>query len=120
MAHINEFNTIISQLTSIEINFDDEIRALILLVSLPNTWESMQAAVSNSVGKGKLQFNDVRDRILAEEVCRMDSGEGTSSSSTLNLENRGRSGEKNSNQGCKKSKSRSGKDKNKSGKKLEC
>ena len=60
-THINEFNTIISQLTSVEINFDDEVRALILLASLPTSWEPMRTVVSNSVGKGKLQFNDVRD-----------------------------------------------------------
>ena len=33
--HLNEFNTLISQLESIEVNFDNEIRALILLSSLP-------------------------------------------------------------------------------------
>ena len=72
-------------MTYVEINFDDEICALILLASLPNTWELMQVAVSNSIGKGKLQFNDVGDRILIEEVHRMDLGEGTSSSSALRV-----------------------------------
>ena len=67
-GHINEFNTIISRLTSVEINFDDEILTIILLASLPNTWKSMRATVNNSVGKGKLRFNDDRDQILVEEV----------------------------------------------------
>ena len=35
--HLNEFNTITNQLSSIEIDFDDEIRALIVLASLPNS-----------------------------------------------------------------------------------
>ena len=35
--HLNEFNTITNQLSSAEIDFDDEIRALILLASLPNS-----------------------------------------------------------------------------------
>ncbi|XP_073138911.1 uncharacterized protein [Henckelia pumila] len=121
-AHINEFNTIVSQLTSVEINFDDEIRALIILASFPNTWEPMRAAVSNSVGKDKLQFNDARDWILAEEVRRMDSGEKASSSSALNLDNRGRGRnvEKNSNKSRSRSKSRNGKDKISFEKKLKC
>ena len=34
--HLNEFNTITNQLSYIEIDFDDEIRALILLASLSN------------------------------------------------------------------------------------
>ena len=29
--HLNKFNTLMSQLESVEINFDDEIRALVLL-----------------------------------------------------------------------------------------
>ena len=36
-VHINEFNTIISQLTFVEINFDNEVFALILLASLSNS-----------------------------------------------------------------------------------
>ena len=35
--HINEFNTIVSQLSSVEINFDDEIKVLILMSSLPKS-----------------------------------------------------------------------------------
>ena len=35
--HLNEFNTITNQLSSVEIDFDDEIRALIVLTSLPNS-----------------------------------------------------------------------------------
>ena len=34
--HLNEFNIITNQLSTMEIEFDDEVRALILLVSLPN------------------------------------------------------------------------------------
>ncbi|XP_075499920.1 uncharacterized protein LOC142538489 [Primulina tabacum] len=82
----------------------------------------MRAAVSNSVGKGNLQFNDVRHQIFAEEVRRMDSVEGTSSKSALNLENRGRdmSGEKSSNRCRGRSKSRNGKYKNTFEKNLKC
>ena len=57
--HVNEFNTIVNQLTSVEIEFDDEVRAPILFTSLPNNWEPMRAAVSNSVRSAKLKFSDV-------------------------------------------------------------
>ena len=33
--HLNEFNVITSQLSSMGINFDEEIRALLILCSLP-------------------------------------------------------------------------------------
>ena len=57
--HLNEFNTITKQLSSIEIDFDDEIHALIFLASLPNSWEAMRMAVSNSTGKEKLKYHDI-------------------------------------------------------------
>jgi hypothetical protein len=40
--HLNEFNTITNQLYSMEIDFDDEICVLIVLASLPNSWEAIE------------------------------------------------------------------------------
>ena len=57
--HLNEFNTIINQFSSVEIEFDDEIRVLIVLASLPNSWEAMRMAVSNSARKDKLKYDDI-------------------------------------------------------------
>ena len=57
--HLNEFNFITNQLSSMKIDFDDEIRALIVLASLPNSWEAMRMVVSNSIGKEKLKYNDI-------------------------------------------------------------
>jgi len=65
VQHLNEFNTIINQLSSVEIDFDDEIRALIVLASLPNNWEAMRMVVSNYAGKSKLKYEDIRDLILS-------------------------------------------------------
>ena len=84
--HLNEFNIITNQFSFVEIDFDDEIRALIVLASLPNSWEAMRMAVSNSTGKEKLKYNDIRDLILAEEIRRRDAGETSGSGSALNLE----------------------------------
>ena len=57
--HLNEFNTITNQLSSIEIDFNNEINAMIILASLPNNWEAMRMTVSNSTGKKKLKYNDI-------------------------------------------------------------
>ena len=57
--HLNKFNTFTNQLSSVKIDFDDEIHALIILASLPNSWEAMRMAVSNSIGKEKLKYNDI-------------------------------------------------------------
>ena len=80
-----------------EIDFDDEIRALIILASLPNSWEAMRMAISNSTEKKKLKYNDIRDLILAEEIRRRNAGETSGSDSALNLETRGRGNNRNSN-----------------------
>ena len=37
VQHLNEFSTITNQFSSVEIDFDDEIHALIVLASLPNS-----------------------------------------------------------------------------------
>jgi hypothetical protein len=50
----------------------------------------MRTAVSNSAGKSKLKYDDIRDLILAEEVRRKDSGESSSSGLALNINTRGR------------------------------
>ena len=119
--HLNEFNTITNQLLSVEIDFDDEIHALIILASLPNKWEAMRMAISNSTGKEKLKYNDIRDLILVEKIHRRDTGETSKSGSTLNLEIRGRDNDRNSNW-CK-SKSRNSnwnRSKSRSGQQVQC
>ena len=73
--HLNEFNTITNQLSYVEIDFDDEIRALIILASLLNSWGAMRMVVSNSTGKAKAKYNDIRDLILVEEIRRRDANE---------------------------------------------
>ena len=57
--HLNEFNTITNQLSSVEIDFNDKIHALIVLASLPNNWEAMRMTVVNFTRKEKLKYNDI-------------------------------------------------------------
>ncbi|CAH9079423.1 unnamed protein product [Cuscuta epithymum] len=86
--HINEFNSIISRLGSVEIKFDDEVQALLLLSSLPDSWSGTVTAVSSSSGTTKLTFEGIRDLILGEDIRRRSSGD--SSNSLLSTEDRGR------------------------------
>ena len=72
---MNEFNTIVNQLSSVEIMFNGEVWELIigiswLLAFLPNNWELMREGVSNYVGIKKLIFNDVQDSVLTKEIYR--------------------------------------------------
>ena len=100
------------------IQFDDEICTIILLASLSNSWEPMRAAITNSIGNATLKFIDVRNAILAEEVQKKDSGEASSSNSTLNVDGRGRSSDRNKGNG-NKGKSKNGISKSRNGWTLE-
>ena len=67
--HLNEFNTLTSQLSSVKHNFDDEVRTLLILCSLPERWNNLVMVVSNSVpGSNTLKFDDVVGVILSEEM----------------------------------------------------
>ena len=42
-----------------EIEFHNEVHALIFLASLSNSWEAMRMAMSNSARKSKLKYDDI-------------------------------------------------------------
>ena len=87
--HLNEFNTLTSQLSSVKVNFDDEVRALLILCSLPESWNSLVMAVSNSFpSSNTLKFDDVVGVILSEEMRRKNRGE--TSDNALTMERKGR------------------------------
>ena len=62
---INEFNVITTQLSSVDITFEDDVKALILLSSLPESWSATVTTVSSSSGSVKLKMDDVLDLILS-------------------------------------------------------
>ena len=59
--YINKFNIIVSQLNSVDINFEDEIKTLILMSSLPESWDTVVSAISSSRVSQKLKFDEIRD-----------------------------------------------------------
>jgi len=67
---------ITSQLSSVRVNFDDEVRDLLILSSLPEIWNGLAMATSNSVSRSStLNFDDVFGAILSEEMRQKISGE---------------------------------------------
>ncbi|MCO5597333.1 hypothetical protein L7F22_051409 [Adiantum nelumboides] len=70
-GHLNEFNSLFSQLTSQGFSeFDDELKSIFLLCSLPSSWDIFCTSISNSAPNGKLVFNDVTNALLTEEIRR--------------------------------------------------
>ncbi|MCO5610147.1 hypothetical protein L7F22_064382 [Adiantum nelumboides] len=86
--HLNEFHTIVSQLQSQGVEFDDFLRAMFLLVTFPDPWDIFRTTVSNSATPDGLKCANVESSLLMEEVnCK--NVEDTKSSSAMNV--RGRS-----------------------------
>ena len=84
--HIKEFNIVTGQLSFVKVNFDEEIRALLILCSFPKSWNGLVMTVSNSVsGSNTLKFDVVIGVILSEENYRKQKG-GSTLGSVLNAQ----------------------------------
>ena len=89
--HVNEFSGIISQLSSIEISFDDEILAFFLLSSLLESWNATVMIMSSSSRNQKMKLENIHNFILTKDI-RWKDLEGPSSSALI-TEGRGRTHE---------------------------
>jgi hypothetical protein len=116
-GHLNEFNTITNQLSYVKVDFDDEVRALLICCSLPERWNGLVMDVNNSVfGSNTLKFDDFVGVILSEEMQQKRIGE--TSGNALNMENRERQKDRGKGSGNHKN-SRKGRSKSRLGK-IEC
>ncbi|KAK2977830.1 hypothetical protein RJ640_001753 [Escallonia rubra] len=86
--HLNDFNDVTNQSESTGINFDDEIRALLFLCSLPDSWNKLVTTVSNSTISGTLTLNDVLSFVMNDETRRKTIGDGISSSTALSVKSK--------------------------------
>jgi hypothetical protein len=87
--HLNTFNTVVSQLVSIEIKISDEDKCISLLCSLPDSWDSLVVAIGSNTTT--LKFDEVVSSLLLEEM-RQKNMEGQRTNA---LFSRGRSQERN-------------------------
>ncbi|VFQ83449.1 unnamed protein product [Cuscuta campestris] len=72
VEHLNDFQGLINQLSSMKLVLDDELQALLLLSSLPESWETLVVSLSNSALEGKLTMDVVKSSLLNEEARRRD------------------------------------------------
>ena len=114
--HLNDFNTVTNQLSYVGVNFDDEVRALLILCSLPKRWDGLVMDVSNFVsGSSILKFDDAIGVILRKEMRRKSTGETLGNA--LTIEARGRQRERGKSPG-NRWKSRKGRSKSRA--RVEC
>lgn len=80
MKHINVFNALINDLNRIDVQFSEEDRALLLLASLPDSYEHFVTTLM--FGKTTLKFNDVMQDIISHVAMKKKNGSGGGSSSS--------------------------------------
>ncbi|GJV90693.1 retrovirus-related pol polyprotein from transposon TNT 1-94 [Tanacetum coccineum] len=68
--HVNNLNTLFSQLTSLSCKIDSQERAEILLQSLPDSYDQVIINLTNNLLSDYLVFDDVAAAILEEESRR--------------------------------------------------
>ena len=81
IEHLNVFQGHINQLIAMKINLDEEVQALLLLCSLPDSWNTFVVSLSNSAPDGKLTPDMVKNSLLNEEARRKEKGSHQASSS---------------------------------------
>ena len=98
--HLSLFTGTLSQLQDSGLPaFDDKLKAIFLLMTLPDSWETLVVSLSNNPN---LTFDGVRGSILNEEIRRKASGEDSGSTNVA----RGRTEKKSGNAQRNRSKSK--------------
>ncbi|KAH7416413.1 hypothetical protein KP509_14G090400 [Ceratopteris richardii] len=91
VEHLSSFTGTLSQLQDSRLPpFDDKLKAIFLLMTLPDSWKTLVVSLSNSPN---LTFDAIRGSILNEEIRRKASGEGSGSANVA----RGRTEKKSGN-----------------------
>lgn len=88
--HLSDFQRLINQLTNMKMVLEDELQALLLLSSLPDSWDTLVVSLSNSAPQGVLTLDIVKDSMFNEESRRKEQGMTTESEAHV-TEYRGRS-----------------------------
>ena len=68
--HLNDFNKMIVDLKNLDVEIDDEDKALLLLNSLPDTYEPLVTTLL--YGKEKIKFIDVSNALVNNEYRKKD------------------------------------------------
>ncbi|MCO5591321.1 hypothetical protein L7F22_045303 [Adiantum nelumboides] len=67
-THLHEFKTILGQLQAQKVEFQDSVKAMFLLVTLPDSWDTFCIAINNFAPENGLKCIDVESSLLMEEL----------------------------------------------------
>ena len=63
-------SSFLARLMSVSIKFDDEVQALLLLLSMLDSWSGTVTTITSSAGSDGFTYEKIRDLILGEDVRR--------------------------------------------------
>ena len=63
-----------NELSTMKFELDDEVHALLLLSSLPGSWETLVVSLSNLAPNGVITVNMVKCNMFNEEAIRKELG----------------------------------------------
>ncbi|KAL5837325.1 hypothetical protein ACOSQ3_014494 [Xanthoceras sorbifolium] len=93
-SHIDEFSTILMDLENMEISYDDEYQALMLLGSLPSSYKHFRDTLIYS--RQTLKLEDVKSTLFSKELIDNELGMSRNDSLAEGLLGRGRTPDKSS------------------------
>jgi hypothetical protein len=67
IEHLNSFNTLVSQLVSVNITIAEEYKCIILLCSFPDSWNNLVVEIGSNT-QSTLKYEDVVSSLLSEEM----------------------------------------------------
>jgi len=70
VEHLSDFQYLLNQLVTMKLVMNDELQSLLLLSSLPESWETLAVSLSNYAPDGALTLSKVNDRMFNEEIRR--------------------------------------------------
>jgi hypothetical protein len=65
--HLNAFNTLVSQLVSVNTTIAEEDKCINFLCSLPDSWDNLVVAIGSTT-QSTLKYEDVVASLLSEEM----------------------------------------------------
>ena len=74
VEHLGNIQELLNELSTMKLELDDEIHALLLLSSLLDSWETLVVSLSNSDPNGVIIVNMVKDSMFNEEARRKELG----------------------------------------------
>ena len=84
--HLNTFNTMLVQLTSMGVKFESKDKEITLLCSLPTSWDHFVTSISFSSTES-IEFDDIVGALLSKKT-RKKSNLGTSTSEAMVIRGR--------------------------------